>query len=527
MKSVIALILCDILFFFASLFDFQMFQQNGYNNKNRYLKFLKADLKRSYLWILIKLCLVCAMCLIPTINKLVFLFACITIIVLIVQGIINYLVHNKKLPLKFTNRVIRMVILDYALYIVLQMFSFTKNTNFVVSALTLYIVLHPFILILINYLLSPVENHINNKYKESAINKLNKMPDLRVIGITGSYGKTSTKLVLNTILGVKYKGFCTPGSYNTPNGNVITINNEEDIFNEYFISEMGAKKQGEIKEICDIVHPKYAIITKIGEAHLEFFKSIENICNTKFELVESLGKDGVAILNKDDSYQAKYKIKNKCNVIWIGINNKADVMAENIKITNEGTTFDISFVKENHKINVSTVLLGEKNVYNILAAAALAHYFGLSDKEIALGVKKLEPVAHRLEVRNIQNTTILDDSFNSNPDGAKSALDVLSMMEGTKYIITPGMIELGEKQYELNKEFGKQIADVCDKVYLIGKNQTKPIQDGLSEKNYNNDNIKIFNQFKVAYDDIIKTSGNHKTVILIENDLPDSFTEAK
>ncbi len=527
MKSVIALILCDILFFFISLFDLQMFQQNGYNNKNRYLKFLLNFLKRNYIWTILRVVLIALMFIIPTTSKLLFLFVLLYIIVLIIQSIMNYISHNTKLPLKFTSRVIRTISIDYLLYIIVQIVSFTKNYNIIVLALMSFILLHPFILLFVNLLLQPVEKHIFNKYKKQAISKLNRMPDLRIIGITGSYGKTSTKLVLNSVLSAKYKGFCTPGSFNTPNGNIMTINAENDIFNEYFISEMGAKKEGEIKEICDIVHPKYAIITKIGEAHLEFFKSIENICNTKFELVESLGKDGVAILNKDDPYQKNYKIKNKCNVIWIGIKTSADVMAKNIKITNEGTTFDVYFAKEDHSVTVSTVLLGQKNVYNILAACALGHYFGLSDKELVLGVKRIAPISHRLEVRNVQNTTIIDDSYNSNPEGSKTALEVLSLMEGCKYIITPGMIELGEKQYELNKEFGKEIAKVCDKVYLIGKNQTKPIQDGLTDAKYSFDNVKIFNQFKEAYNDIIKTSGNKKSVILIENDLPDSFTEGK
>ena len=527
MKSVIALILCDILFFFISLFDLQMFQQNGYNNKNRYLKFLVSNFKRNYLWISLKLLLILLMFIIPTKNLLVFFIEFIFIIILIIQSIIDYINHNTKLPLKFTSRVIRTISIDYLIYILVQILSFTTDYRTIVASLMGFIVLHPFILLFVNLLLQPVEKMIFNKYKKQAMNRLAKMPDLRIIGITGSYGKTSTKLVLNSVLAAKYKGFCTPGSFNTPNGNIMTINSEEDIFNEYFISEMGAKKEGEIKEICDIVHPKYAIITQIGEAHLEFFKTIENICNTKFELVESLGKDGVAILNKDDPYQKNYKIKNKCNVIWIGINNKADVIAKNIQITNKGTTFDIYFAKEDHTVTVSTVLLGNKNVYNILSACALAHYFGLSDKELVLGVKNIAPISHRLEVRNVQNTTIIDDSYNSNPEGSKTALEVLSLMEGSKYIITPGMIELGDKQYELNKEFGKHIAKVCDKVYLIGKNQTKPIQDGLKEEKYPEENILIFNQFKAAYNDIIKTSGNKKSVILIENDLPDSFTEGK
>ena len=135
MKSVIALILCDILFFFISLFDLQMFQQNGYNNKNRYLKFLLNFLKRNYLWTILRIVLIALMFIIPTTSKLLFLFVLLYIIVLIIQSIMNYIFHNTKLPLKFTSRVIRTISIDYLLYIVVQIVSFTKNYNIIVLAL--------------------------------------------------------------------------------------------------------------------------------------------------------------------------------------------------------------------------------------------------------------------------------------------------------------------------------------------------------------------------------------------------------
>src|SRR5699024_5725042 len=145
--------------------------------------------------------------------------------------------------------------------------------------------------------------------------KLSSMSQLDVIGITGSYGKTSSKNILSDILNVKYNAFATPKNFNTTYGMIRAINESLDKFNDLFIAEMGAFKQGDIKELCYFVHPKYGIVTRIGTAHLESFGSQSNIQKGKFELIESLPEDGVGILNKDDALQVSYHLKNKCHII--------------------------------------------------------------------------------------------------------------------------------------------------------------------------------------------------------------------
>ena len=197
-------------------------------------------------------------------------------------------------------------------------------------------------------------------------------------------------------------------------------------------------------------------------------------------------------------------------------------MAKDIKITNKGTTFKL--VIEKSSIMVNTILLGEKNIYNILESAALAYNLGLSLNEIKQGILNIKPIEHRLEIKQYNNITVIDDSFNANPEGAKNALEVLSLMEGKKIVITPGMIEMGVSQEELNFAFGKNIAEVADEVYLIGENQTKPIKQGIESVN-KKFNVHVYNRFIKAYNDIIKASGNEKIVILIENDLPDAYME--
>ena len=225
-------------------------------------------------------------------------------------------------------------------------------------------------------------------------------------------------------------------------------------------------------------------------------------------------------INEEGEFTYIYMMK-EC-FVWVGIDNDADVMAKDIKITNKGTTFKLVIGKSS--IMVNTILLGEKNIYNILESAALAYNLGLSLNEIKQGILNIKPIEHRLEIKQYNNITVIDDSFNANPEGAKNALEVLSLMEGKKIVITPGMIEMGSSQEELNFTFGKNIAEVADEVYLIGENQTKSIKNGIESVN-KKFNIHVYNRFIKAYNDIIKATGDEKIVILIENDLPDAYME--
>ena len=147
-------------------------------------------------------------------------------------------------------------------------------------------------------------------------------------------------------------------------------------------------------------------------------------------------------------------------------------------------------------------------------------------KELEIGVKRIKPITHRLELKNMGDRTIIDDAYNSNPVGSKMALDVLKLMDGLKIVVTPGMIELGNEQYELNKKFGEYISEVADYVILVGEKQTKPILDGLKNKKYNNKKINIINDVKEAFPiiDSLKEK-DRETYVLLENDLPDIFNE--
>lgn len=521
-KFLISLLVVIPYIFLKSKKSLHMLQQNWYNDGNRYLKWINNNKNKVFINfdLLFLIFIVGLLTNSLTIMTVFILFYCISSIV--------YLNKSKKekivKPLAYTKRVKRLIITDYLIYIVaviiISIVFKEKYLSYYYLILGLLIYLNYFVIYLANIINKPIEKAINNGFKKKAINKLNSMSNMKVIGITGSYGKTSSKNILNDILNVKYNSFASPKNFNTPLGLIISINNYLDKFNDLFIAEMGAFKRGEIQELCDLVHPTYGILTKIGVAHLESFGSQENIQKGKFELIESLPNDGIGVLNFDDPLQVSYKLKNKCKIVTIGIDNKdVDFRATNIKLSNNGTSFDLVIKGDKKKYPFETRLLGKANVYNILAGIALGYNLGIKIDQLQIGVKKVKAVEHRLELKKMGNINIIDDAYNANPDGTKMALDVLYNMPGKKIVISSGMIELGDKEYELNKELGKYMKN-CDEIILLGKDLTKPIYDGLMEVKYDKKKIHMLKDINEA---IALINKEKDAYVLIQSDLPDIF----
>lgn len=377
------------------------------------------------------------------------------------------------------------------------------------------------------YIANPLEKNINQKYYTVASNKIKNMKNVKSIGITGSYGKTSTKFFSATILSEKYKVLNTPESYNTPMGISKIINNDLDENFDIFIAELGATKVGDIDEVAKLTNPEIGIITSIGPCHLETFKSIDNIMRTKYELIENLPDDGVAIFNYDNEYVKKLADKTFKEKILYGIENieDTDVFATDIKVSSKGSTFSLC-INGLGTIECETRLLGAHNIHNILAGAAIAKVMGLTLQEIKMGISKIESVEHRLQLIDPgTGVIVIDDAFNSNPDGAKAALDVLdSFKDNRKIIVTPGMVELGEIEEKENEKFGENIAKVCDIAILVGKKRTTPIYNGLKRKTFNEDNLYVVNSLDEA-SELMKTLTKVGDVVLFENDLPDTYNE--
>lgn len=425
-----------------------------------------------------------------------------------------------KKPLVFTDRVKRLTLTSVLLFLLP-----TSILCFVDSKWALFfegsvIGLMPFYIMLTNLINKPIEISVNRYYFNDAKKLMRTHRSLKVIGITGSYGKTSVKYFLTTILSEKYNVLMTPENYNTPMGVVRTVRQYLSPLHEIFVCEMGAKRVGEIKELCDLAHPHDGVITSVGPQHLETFGSQERVRKTKFELARALPQDGVVFLNADSEELVKEKYHK--NAVYYSLSKGADYYAEDICTSTDGTTFLLCHGEDREKF--TTPLIGRHNVLNIIGAIAVARHFGLSYEEIKRGVKKLKSVPHRLELIDRGRLAIIDDAYNSNPEGAKAALETLAMFDGYKILITPGMVELGEKMEECNRNFGKQAAEVCDLVIAVGKKQAEPIVSGLSEAGYPSEKIYIAESFteaiNLAYH--IETDGK-KPIILLENDLPDNF----
>jgi len=506
---------------------FHILQQNFYNENQRFLRWIiKNPYKVFFEPDMFFIMFIVGLFINPIILMILFSLYYLLALYFHYQ---KYKNEQTKKPLVITPRMKRLSVTTLILYLIpiAGMYHFFDEAYLAYYYLFigLLIYLNYFMVMVANVVNRPIEKMVFYKYWFQASRKLKEMNNLVVVGVTGSYGKTNTKNAINDILSIKYNSFQTPKNFNTTYGLINTINNYIDKFAEIFVAEISAMRVGEITRSCKFIKPKYAVLTKIGVAHLETFGSQENIQKAKFELVESIPQDGVAVLNGDDELQLNYKLKNKCKVVWIGIDNKdVDVRAENIKLSHKGMNFDCVLKGDNKKYPITTRLLGYHNVYNILAGIAIGLELGLTMEQIQLGVKKIKAYEHRLELKKYGKINIIDDAYNSNPIGSKMAVEVLGLMPGKKIIVTPGMIDLGEKQFEMNFKFGQYIAEVCDEVILIGAEQTKPIYEGLMSRDYKEKQIHILNDVKEAFPLIEKLQGK-ETYVLLENDLPDIFNE--
>ena len=488
---------------------------------DRYAVWMKKNIKKVINIKKIILLIIPIICfLIINVEKLYFIAYIIEILVF------SYLILKTKKPKEkkafvVTARIKRVYATCLILIIIVTIFANIFEGKKVLIVLNICAIFAYIFVYIVNLINKPIEHEIRKGFCKKAKKKLKEMPDLKVIGITGSYGKTSTKYVINTILSQKYNTLMTPESYNTTMGVVRTINEKLTSLHQLFICEMGAKYIGDIKEITDIVNPTYGVITAIGPQHLDTFKNLENVKKTKLELVDSLPENGIAFLNWEDENVRKSKITK--NVVKYGLTDDADYYATNINITERGSSFDV-VIPEKDSIRIKTRLLGDLNVLNIVGAVAIADKLGLSSDEIKSGVKFIRPVPHRLELKqNPNGSIIIDDAYNSNIKGAKMALDVLKSFNHKKRIlITPGIVELGNKAEEINKDLGKHSAHSADYIILVGAQQTVPIYNGIIEEGFPDKQLYIAKNLQDALSQMNRII-TPDSVVLLENDLPDNY----
>ena len=499
----------------------QIFQQNRYELR-RLKNWLFLVFKKQKKIILFYFLSVVSLILLFFISGNYFVAINIILNIFLMILIVN-LIKNQShiIPLKITQRVIRQIIVYFLLVVISIVLSF--KFDFILCLWAIGVLIYPWILLFLMGLITlPFEKMVHLMYMQKAKDILKKREDLIKIGITGSYGKTSTKNILHEILSFKYYSLMTPASFNTPMGITITIRNNLKNIHQVFICEMGADKVGEISELAKFVKPKYAVITSIGYQHLATFKNIQNIINEKMSLVENLPFDGVAVLNHDEKFINNYHIKNKCKIIWYSLNNpESDYQATNINYSLAGSSFIVKD-KKGDFYEFKTKLLGKHNVANILAAIALGRELDISWEILIKAVTQIKQIKNRLEIKNISGLTFIDNSFNSNPVSVLESLDVLSKMTTKRFIITPGLIDLGPIENQENKIFGESMLNKVDVVILVGKKQTEKIYEGLASSGFNLENVVVVNTTKEAFNYVHKFA-KAEDIILIENDLPDAF----
>ena len=436
---------------------------------------------------------------------------------------------KSKVKFVFTPRMVRLTVTTTLLAIALTLAPWFFGV-FWLSALI--VICCPFVLVVSDWINSPIEKAINNWYIKDARRILAEHKGLTIIGVTGSFGKTSTKNYLYRILSEKYNVLMTPGNYNTTLGVVRTVREKLEPYHEIFICEMGAKEVGDIKEICDLVHPTIGIVTAVGEMHLETFGSLENIQKTKFELIDSLPADGFGVINEESAGIASYKgVREDCEIVRFGIDaHRVDVRAAGIEYTQNGMEFDV--IDKAGALHLKTSLLGEANILDLTGAIVIAKHLGVDDRKIALAVGKIQAVEHRLSLSRRGSLTILDDAYNSNPTGAAMALGVLASMKlpegGRRICVTPGFVELGPRQAEACRELGALAARSCDILIIVNKYNRDAILSGArsvipdSDRESLSDRVLCVDTLAeaVAALGVLATPGS---AILYENDLPDTF----
>jgi UDP-N-acetylmuramoyl-tripeptide--D-alanyl-D-alanine ligase len=425
-------------------------------------------------------------------------------------------IENKK-PLVMTQKAKSIYYLAILLSLI-DIFILTLFFKFSGFIISLILATQAYIFILIAYLfLFPLDIYRKNQVKRQTEEKILslKKKNLKVIGITGSYGKTSVKEFLYQILRTEHSVLRTPESYNTPYGIAKVVDLELDDSYKYFICEMGAYRIGEIKEICDMVHPKYGVLTGINEQHLETFGSLENTTKTKFELIESLPENGFGIINIDNPHIKNNYLKYNKKLIPYGFTDEKFSL-KNITHHTSGSEFIL--VLDGKEYHTRTRLLGKPNIQNILAAATMSFLLGIKPQSIVNTIAELKPVPHRLEIKKLEELTIIDDAYNSNVNGFKEAIVLLETFKEQKILVTPGIVDLGNQTLPIHKELGK-ILDKIDYIFLVGTSErTKGLQEGIAQKNkiIEIDSIKQFRK------KISELHLNHP-VVLLENDLPDSY----
>jgi len=395
-----------------------------------------------------------------------------------VKALTDVLYRKLKRPV-FTKKTVLLVSVALVLEVafILAIFNYAPSFLFFILGLLIFDILLPAIASIIVLLLQPLAVFGRNRIINKAKVKREKFKGLRVIGITGSYGKTSTKEILYAILSEKFKVLKTKEHQNSEIGISQCILNELGPGHQIFICEMGAYNRGGIKLLCDIAKPEIGILTGINEQHMATFGSQENIISAKYELIESLPKQGIAFFNGRNKY---------CRELYQKTGIKKILYGENVQLA--GTE-------------------------NIEGAKAVARELGMSQEEIDQTVDPHFQQAGIQVKEGVNGLKIIDATYSANPDSVMAHLEYSKTLPGKKIIVMPCLIELGKASKEVHLRIGKKIGEVCDLAIITTKDRFKEIKEGAGEK-------VIFMEDPDKILEKVKSFIKERDVVLLESRLP-------
>lgn len=517
-RTLAAIVLSAYAFWLSMRYNLHMFQLNGYKN-DEHINWLKKNIRQQWL-LLFGMVLGAVRIVCPVLAADIFVYLTLLLDILVFRAMKRL---NTKKKLVYTARVKRMTGTIVAISVILAALAIVcGGIQILTGALLILVSSQWFMNLIANVVNHPIEACINRYYINDAKRKLKEVPNLKIIGVTGSYGKTSVKYYLQTLLTAQFNVLVTPGNFNTPLGVTRTIREYLKPAHEIFICEMGARRVGDIKEVCDIAHPDYGIITSIGPQHLETFFNMENIQKTKFELADALPAKGKLFLNGDNEYIQDKAKEYSGKIFYYSQKEGEGYYARDISVSRFGTEFTV-VAPDGGSERFSMKLIGAHNVINVMGAIAVANTLGIELKDLRIPVRRLQPVEHRMQMREHGLVTIIDDAYNSNPAGSKAAVETLAMFDGIKILITPGMVELGDKEAEYNYKFGTYAADCCDYILLVGKKRTEPIAEGAYSRGFPKEKCLAFDKLEEAVSYAYAIKGQGHKYILLENDLPDNY----
>jgi UDP-N-acetylmuramoyl-tripeptide--D-alanyl-D-alanine ligase len=402
---------------------------------------------------------------------------------------------------------------EYAFYdigIIGAVFAFT---------LLLIDLLTPFWASFIVLLLQPITVIMRNRIIKRAVEKRKKFENLLAIGITGSFGKSSVKEFLKTILSESFSVAATEKNKNSEMGvseAILDILNDK---HEIFICEMGAYNRGGIRLLTTIAAPKIGVLTGIGNQHLATFGSQDNIVKAKFELIDALPEEGLAVLNWDNGFIRKNFDDSK-NSIKYGIDSRQDVWAEDIDIQKHSVSFKVVF-KTGEEIKIKANLIGAQNVINLVGAIAIARRLGMENQEIIKGVEKIKSNQGGLDlVKGERGFYIANSSYSMNIAGALAHLDYLKLWNQKKIFVMPCLIELGRTGAQSHYELGKKIGSVCDNLIVVTPDYFGQIKKGVMESGMKEENISLIENPEAQYQKIIKAA-KPDDIVFLEGRVPD------